>query len=334
MKNYDYVREDFKKRVNVQEKNVFLFPIVAVIFIVIGIIILNRNNEFMKNAKTTTAKIYTEMNTYANNDESTDSYKSYAEYYVDGKKYYEPIVTSKSETNIGPFQYIDTRNGDEITIYYNPDNPSEIMEDANNIIPYVFIGLGGFTIVIVILHYIYKFLANQNIVSSNNSKSVEEKIESTFNDDTLEKIETVQKSIFGPLNFIRKGIIFIVGIAIILFGVLCLKSDYSFCKNFKETTAVITKINQTEERDANNQRYLQSHIYIRYQVDGETYNEELDKAPGYKEKDTLTVYYNSKNPSEVRFSNKMSYSGLIIIIVGFFITFTGMLGISNLKLIT
>ena len=169
MYNYDYLKEEYKRRMKWNDRNIFIFPFIAIIFIVMGIFILNKYDEFMKNACTTTANIYTERNTYEVNENNPNYYRSYAEYYVNGIRYYEPINTSKTTFSLGSFSYTKTRNGEETVIYYNPDNPSEIMEKSTNIWGYFFIGFGLLIIVAFVERIIHKTLVKKDIISSKNT---------------------------------------------------------------------------------------------------------------------------------------------------------------------
>ena len=324
MNNYDEIREEYKKRMNSGDKNIFLFPFVAIILIVIGVSILNKTNEFIKSASTTTAKIYTERNTYEIDENKPNYYRSYAEYYVNGVRYYEPINTSKTRFYIGPFRYTNTQNGNEIIIYYNPNNPSEIMEKSNNIFGYFFIGFGILIIIVLIVRLVYNTLVATDLISSKNiNESIQYKIIETFDDKTLNKIENAQNVINISLNTVFKIVATIIGVLVILFGILSLNMDASFSKNYKETTAVVVKINQIEERDGNNKRYMKTHVYVNYTIDNKVYNGELDKNSGYKMNDIVTIYYNLDNPTEIRTSKEMHYRGVVIIIVGFLIIIVG-----------
>ena len=332
MNNYDNLREEYKRRMNSGDKNVFIFPFVAIILIVIGIFILNKTDEFMKNANTTTAKVYTERNTYEVNEDHPNYYRSYAEYYVNGVRYYEPINISKTKFSLGPFSYTKTKNGEEIIIYYNPDNPSEIMEKSTNIFGYFFIGFGVLIIIILLGRTILKISENADIISSKSTnENIQNKVLDFFDDKKLNKIENVQNVINISLNTIFKIIAIIIGALIILFGILSLNIDSSFSKNYKETIAVVTKINQTEERDINNKRYIKTHVYVKYKIDSKEYNSELDKSSGYTINDKITIYYNPDNPSEIRTSKEMNYSGIVIIIVGLSIIIVGIITKTNKK---
>lgn len=333
MNNYDDFREEYKRRMNSGDKNVFIFPFVAIILIVIGIFILNKTDEFMKKANTTTAKVYTERNTYEVNEDHPNYYRSYAEYYVNGVRYYEPINTSKTKFSLGPFSYTKTRNGEEIVIYYNPDNPSEIMEKSTNIFGYFFIGFGVLIIIILLGRIIHKILVNADIISSKSTnENIQNKVLEFWDDNKLNKIENVQNVINISLNTVFKIIAIIIGILIILFGILSLNQDFSFSKNYKEITAVVTKINQTEERDSNNKRFMKTHVYVKYIIDNKIYNNELDKSSGYNMNDRIAIYYNPDNPNEIRTSKEMNYSGIVIIIVGFSIIIVGIFKKTNRKI--
>ena len=286
----------------------------------------------MKNANTTTAKVYTERNTNEANENRPNYYRSYDEYYVDGVRYYEPINTSKTKFSLGPFTFTKTRNGEEIVIYYNPNNPREIMEKSTNTFGYFFIGFGVLIIIVLIVRLIHKILVNSDIISSKDSdENIQNKVLEALDDKTLNNIENVQNVINISLNTVFKIISIIIGVLIILFGIFSLKIDSSFSENYAETTAIVTKINQTEERDVNNKRYMRTHVYVKYKIDNKEYNGELDKTPGYEINDKITIYYNTDNPNEIRTSKEMNYSGVVIIIVGLSIIIVGLIKKQSVK---
>ena len=322
MNDYNDLREEYRRRMNSGEKNVFIFPFVAIILIIIGVFILNRTNKFMSTAKSTTAKVYTERNTSVIDESRPDYYKSYAEYYVNGVKYYEPINTTKTSISIGPFKYTKTKNGEEIIIYYNPDNPREIMEKSNNIFGYVFIGFGVLIIIALLGRLISK---GNNNVGTNKGEGIQEKVLDVFNDSTLNRIENVQNAINISLNGIFKIIAIIVGFLIILFGIFSLNTDSSASKKFIGTTATVNKVEQTEERDTNNKRYINTHIYVSYKVDNKTYNGKLDNVAEYKKNDQITIYYNQDNPNDIRISKNTNNSGVVIVLFGISIIVIGII---------
>jgi len=107
-----------------------VFSIVGIAFLVAGMVSFSFINNFKENAIEHTA-IITDIhrNRGADSDETT----VYVEYFVEGKKYEQQLDFYSSGMSVG----------DEVKIYYNPDNPNKIQSDSTIIFSIMFLGMGG-----------------------------------------------------------------------------------------------------------------------------------------------------------------------------------------------
>ena len=97
------------------------------------------------------------------------------------------------------------------------------------------------------------------------------------------------------------GIVFIVAGLIFFFVCLGTIIDANkFAEKAQETSAVVTDV-QTH-RVRRNKRYRTEYdVYVRYEVDGVTYNQELNGGNAFMDVgETIVVYYNTENPRDVR----------------------------------
>lgn len=92
-----------------------------------------------------------------------------------------------------------------------------------------------------------------------------------------------------------------LGIILIAFGI-CMFIINTNNKNYIKIEAVVSKIELIEEShyDAND-TYVEAtyNVYVKYNVDGKEYNEELGEFSTYKENDRITIYYNPDDPSQI-----------------------------------
>ncbi len=94
-----------------------IIAVFGIIFLVVSLFVTKSNEEFKKNALTTTAVITDIRTDYKRVGGETKKYReAYVQYTVDGKVYNEMLdyyTTGMSE-------------GQSITVYYNPSNPEDI----------------------------------------------------------------------------------------------------------------------------------------------------------------------------------------------------------------
>ncbi len=109
----------------------WFFLIFGLIFMIIGINIKIMTEGIKKNSVKTDATI-TNIRSFTNSDGESD-YIVEVSFEVDGVYY------------SGRLDYYDITmdKGDRVTIYYNPDNPSEILSHGGTVIFYIFLIVGG-----------------------------------------------------------------------------------------------------------------------------------------------------------------------------------------------
>ena len=92
---------------------------------------------------------------------------------------------------------------------------------------------------------------------------------------------------------------------------------------YTKTTATITKITETYNAADNNYDH---DVYVSYEVDGKSYNEELNYYEGgYKEGQEVTIAYNPDNPAEITTGEKGF--GIYLVIIGPIILVGGLIKI-------
>ncbi len=110
------------------------------------------------------------------------------------------------------------------------------------------------------------------------------------------------------------GILFIV-FGLIFFAVclgLVLETK-KFAETAQETTAVVYDV-QTHRVRRNKKYRTEYDVYVQYQVDGVTYNQELNGGnASMKEGKKITVYYDPENPRDVRSSTNAGAQGFAMI---------------------
>ncbi|MGN0621646.1 MAG: DUF3592 domain-containing protein [Porcipelethomonas sp.] len=114
------------------------FAAVGAIFMIAACVMLAADSSFMKTAEETTAVI-TDIDTdrrVSHGEERTD-HTVYIEYIADGEVYNEPL----GEYNSGMYE------GEEITVYYDPDKPSDV-RTGSKLMQYIFLGIGALFFII------------------------------------------------------------------------------------------------------------------------------------------------------------------------------------------
>lgn len=134
-----------KRGNKIVNKVMLIFLIVGALFAGVGLFVWNDTNNFINNALETEATIERIDERY-HGDGDTD-YDVYVSYFVDGKSYYEELNSYNSSM----------REGKNITIYYNPDDPSEIMSNDGSIIGIIFMVIGGIAVLITLIFFINDF---------------------------------------------------------------------------------------------------------------------------------------------------------------------------------
>lgn len=109
----------------------WVFLIFGVLFSVFGAFSYVSEQDFKKTALTTNGTIY-DIVSYSDSDGDT-SYDVYVEFYVDGQLY-------NGKLN---YYYSSMDEGDSLTIYYNPEDPSDFVGDGSSTGLILFVVLGG-----------------------------------------------------------------------------------------------------------------------------------------------------------------------------------------------
>jgi len=108
-----------------------------------------------------------------------------------------------------------------------------------------------------------------------------------------------------------------LGLMLTIFGVVIFTIN-SKNQNYIGVEAIVSKVELAEEEhlDANDDIVHATYkIYVKYNVDGKDYEEELGELSGdYKEGDKMTIYYNPNNPSEITQTTSLVLP--IVIIIG------------------
>ena len=108
-----------------------IFFIVGLLFVVVGGILFYKNIEFKKIAvegQATIVDIYKQIDS-----DGETSYTVIVEYVVDGQRYEDSLDYYSAGMEIG----------ENVKIYYDPNNPTKFSSDGVNIAFIIFIGLGG-----------------------------------------------------------------------------------------------------------------------------------------------------------------------------------------------
>ena len=103
-----------------------VFSLIGLAVIILGINIIISNNKFMKTAKATEG-IISDVEIYRDSDGDRHS-TVYVQYEVNGKDY--EYASSFSSSSM--------REGDDIKVYYNPENPSDFKLEGETIFNTVF----------------------------------------------------------------------------------------------------------------------------------------------------------------------------------------------------
>lgn len=141
---FEKMKRDYLERQKEPNQNPFLFLIVAILMIVGGFVFNNYTQDRIKDFKTATGIAYYERDSLKSSAGST-YYNVYVKYTINGKEYYEYLRNEQGG--------LTNKNGKQVTFYYNPNNPSEIVDKSSSIIGPFFIGFG----IVILLAFIGDF---------------------------------------------------------------------------------------------------------------------------------------------------------------------------------
>ena len=127
-----------------------IFGIIGIVFIVVCVLVTNNNNEFMKTAIETTGKI---TDVYVSRDSDGDTTRDvYVAFEVNGEEYSGHSSYSSSGM----------REGQDITIYYNPNNPNDFKVGGEvAFITIIFGILGGVFFLIGVIPVVFDIFKNK-----------------------------------------------------------------------------------------------------------------------------------------------------------------------------
>ena len=129
-----------------------LFILVSIGVIAGGIALIVKDKNFKKTAKETMA-VVTEIYTYRDSDSNTN-YRIYVKFSVDGEEYEGQLSSGGSGRT----------KGQEVKIYYNPDDPQDFNEGSDSIAGFILIPFGTIFLIfsLVFLRVLYKDTKYQN----------------------------------------------------------------------------------------------------------------------------------------------------------------------------
>ncbi len=128
-----------------------IFSVIGTVFLVAGIAVLISYNTFIDNAVQTEAEITRiESDSYKRNGKTHNDYDVWVEYEADGEIYEEELNYYSS----GMYE------GKKINIYYEPDNPSEIIT-SQKLFEAIFMMIGGIFAILGIIFIIINIKASR-----------------------------------------------------------------------------------------------------------------------------------------------------------------------------
>ncbi len=294
---------NFLTRRTVQSKqpktwhNVFMgliFAIIGIALLCFSVLLIKTYNEKNETFIETTSKVVD----YKYNDEGLQAI--IVEYVVDGQTYYK---ISNSYSNIPK------SIGTEVSIKYNPYNPQDIiwtMDSINIILPIVGVVFILIGVIVVIL----------SLKNGKKQKLFEEQAVKQTNE--LYNNIDVQSTSTGTWQNVFTGLVSaIIGIALLCFSVLSIKTYNEKNETFIETTSRVVgyKYNDGGLRA----------IVVEYVVDGQTYHKisnsysNMPKSIGTK----VSIKYNPYNPQDIIWT--MDSINIILPIFGVAFTLAGVI---------
>lgn len=114
-----------------------------------------------------------------------------------------------------------------------------------------------------------------------------------------------------------------LGIILIVFGVIIFGINKEN-QNYIKTNAIVSRMDLVRESyidENHNEVEATYNVYVKYNVDGKEYEEELGELSGYKENQEITIYYNPDNPVKIT-QTKSLVLPIVMILFGF-VSFVG-----------
>lgn len=114
-----------------------------------------------------------------------------------------------------------------------------------------------------------------------------------------------------------------LGIILIVFGVIIFGINKEN-QNYIRTNAIVSRMDLVRESyidENHNEVEATYNVYVKYNVDGKEYEEELGELSGYKENQEITIYYNPDDPVKIT-QTKSLVLPIVMILFGF-VSFVG-----------
>lgn len=114
-----------------------------------------------------------------------------------------------------------------------------------------------------------------------------------------------------------------LGIILIVFGVIIFGINKEN-QNYIKTNAIVSRMDLVSESyidENHNEVEATYNVYVKYNVDGKEYEEELGELSGYKENQEITIYYNPDDPVKIT-QTKSLVLPIVMILFGF-VSFVG-----------
>ena len=114
-----------------------------------------------------------------------------------------------------------------------------------------------------------------------------------------------------------------LGIILIVFGVIIFGINKEN-QNYIKTNAIVSRMDLVRESyidENHNVVEATYNVYVKYNVDGKEYEEELGELSGYKENQEITIYYNPDDPVKIT-QTKSLVLPIVMILFGF-VSFVG-----------
>ena len=114
-----------------------------------------------------------------------------------------------------------------------------------------------------------------------------------------------------------------VGLILIIFGIIMLVINIKN-QNYIKTDSTVIDVKLTQEAyvdNEGNQVEAEYSATVKYMVDGKDYTDTLDNVGKYNIGDTITIYYNPSDPSQITQTKSIILP--IVLIVGGIASFTG-----------
>lgn len=124
-----------------------------------------------------------------------------------------------------------------------------------------------------------------------------------------------------------------LGIILIVFGVIIFGINKEN-QNYIKTNAIVSRMDLVRESyidENHNVVEATYNVYVKYNVDGKEYEEELGELSGYKENQEITIYYNPDDPVKIT-QTKSLVLPIVMILFGF-VSFVGGIisGLNSIK---